>query len=80
MYLLIYKSNLNLPDKRCKTQLLKNEWVTISKKRKKKKRKIGTNGIHKFKVSFFLSMNLLKQHKTCLTMHHSSLEIFQRII
>lgn len=54
MYLLIYKSNLNLPDKRCKTQLLKNKWVTISKKkRKKKKRKIGTNGIHKFKVNFF---------------------------
>lgn len=54
MYLLIYESNLNLPDKRCKTQLLKNKWVTISKKkRKKKKRKIGTNGIHKFKVNFF---------------------------
>lgn len=39
MYLLIYKSNLNLPDKRCKTQLLKNEWVTISKKKKEKEKK-----------------------------------------
>lgn len=39
MYLLIYKSNLNLPDKRCKTQLLKNKWVTISKKEEEKNRK-----------------------------------------
>lgn len=39
MQLLIYKSNLNLPDKRCKTQLLKNKWVTISKKKKEKEKK-----------------------------------------
>lgn len=61
MYLLIYESNLNLHDKRCKTQLLKNKWVTISKKkRKKKKRKIGTNGIHKFKVNFFSFHEFIK--------------------
>lgn len=38
MYLLIHKSNLNLPDKRCKTQLLKNKWVTISKKKERKRK------------------------------------------
>lgn len=38
MCLLIYKSNLNLLDKRCKTQLLKNKWVTISKKKERKRK------------------------------------------
>lgn len=38
MYLLIYESNLNLPDKRCKTQLLKNKWVIISKKKERKRK------------------------------------------
>lgn len=39
MYLLIYKSNLNLPDKRCKTQLLKINGLPFQKKKKEKEKK-----------------------------------------